>query len=103
MGGVPAPCAQAEPVEDRGQAFARKAVPALDVAQAVFAGVLAAEVPADAFFGKNHPVGAHIGYTYYHLPGFNEMPDFPRKAEAIFAIFAARIARSSFPIRSRLR
>ena len=51
------------------------------------------------FADENHPVGECIGYTWDHLPGVDK-DELVRKAEAIVAIFAARIAFSSFRIRS---
>ena len=53
--------------------------------------------------GRIRPAAEHIGYTWIHLPGINCRPEPPRKAEAREAILAARIARSSLEIRSRLK
>lgn len=62
-----------------------------------------AGVPAYGFFGMNRPAVGYNDYTWDHLPGLNWRPDLPRKADAIFAIFAARIAFSSLEIRSLLK
>lgn len=81
---------QAQVVEDREGVAA---------AQAAFlppAGV----VPALASCNGIHLVGGCSGYTWVHLPMRNCEPDFPKMAEAILAIFAARIAFSSLWIRS---
>ena len=45
---------------------------------------------------KSRRSGVHIGYTSYHLPKRLVRPPCPRNPEAIRAIFAARMARSSF-------
>ena len=59
--------------------------------------------PAPFFCSRNRPVGGYNDCTWYHLPVWNCSPPCPRKADAIFAIFAARIALSSLDIRSRAR
>ena len=71
--------------------------------QTVCAAIAVCEVLASCFFCMSRPVVEHNGYTCFHLPGLNLKPDEPRKDDAIFAILAARIAFSSFDIRSRLR
>ena len=59
--------------------------------------------PAHDSFYDCRRVEEYIGYTWDHLPGWNNEPDLPKKPDAKFASFAARIARSSLVIRSRLR
>ena len=54
-------------------------------------------------FCRSHLAEGYNGYTCVHLPDVREKPDFPKNADAIFAIFAARIAFSSFEIRSPLK
>lgn len=54
-------------------------------------------------FCKYRLVAEYIGYTYIHLPAWNGDPGLPKNAEAIFAIFAARIALSNLEILSRLK
>lgn len=51
----------------------------------------------------NRRIGEYSGYTYNHLPNRNKDPELFRKDDATFAIFAARMARSSLEIRSLLR
>lgn len=55
------------------------------------------------FSDMYRPVEEHSDYTYSHLPFRNEPPVRLRKPEAKFASRAARMARSSLPIRSRLK
>ena len=55
------------------------------------------------FCGKSHPAGGCSGYTWFHLPEKSEIPEEERAVVARPAIFAARMAFSSFVIRSRLR
>ena len=59
--------------------------------------------PACGCVGKNHPVLEHNGYTNYHLPGVNCRPALDSRVEANVASLAARMAFSSFEIRSPLR
>lgn len=66
----------------------------------VFAGFHMWRYPASGFGDKNHPVAEYNGYTISHLPKFDRSPEFPRKTDAILASFAARIAFSSFVMRS---
>lgn len=61
------------------------------------------ESPERGSCGTSHPAAEYIGYTQYHLPGLNWKPELLKNTEAMFAIFAARMAFSSFEIRSRLR
>ena len=56
-----------------------------------------------SFCSMIRQVGGYNDYTWYHLPVWNCSPPCPRKAEAIFAIFAARMALSSLEIRSLAR
>ena len=60
---------------------------------------LAVPVHRLCFAGRNRPVAGCIGYTWYHLPD----GDLPVKIPAMEAIFAARMARSSLPIREELK
>ena len=54
--------------------------------------------------GNNcRPAVEHNGYTLNHLPVRNGLRFRLREADANLAIFAARMAFSSFPIRSLLR
>ena len=62
-----------------------------------------AAIPGSGFADSCRPAGEYSGYTWFHLPDKNGMPPWPRSEEASLAIFAARIAFSSFPIRSRER
>ena len=55
------------------------------------------------FFGMFRPVVVYIGCTWPHLPDRNGIPPLPKAVDAIPAIFAARIARSSLLILSRLK
>lgn len=71
-------------------------------APAVLDGV-AVQLPAVCSCGKNRPVGKRIGYTWYHLEISSFRPPASRNAEAALAIRAAPMARSSFPILSRLK
>ena len=64
--------------------------------------VVAAD-PGCNYGGMTRPAVGYNGYTYFHLPESNEMPEPDSAVDAMPAIFAARIARSSFVIRSRLR
>lgn len=83
---------------------AQSRIPALVwAAQGVCAAVAVCWVRASGFSCMSRPAVEHNGYTCFHLPGLNLKPDEPRKDDAIFAILAARIAFSSFDIRSRLR
>lgn len=59
--------------------------------------------PACGFFGMSHRVEGYIVYTCNHLPMLSCRPVLDKKEDANVASFAARIAFSSFPIRSRLR
>lgn len=72
-----------------------------DPASVVDAGIAAFAV-ADrgvGLGGRNRPAGVRIGYTKAHLPGGDSrLP--PNNEEASCASLAARIARSSFWIRS---
>lgn len=55
-------------------------------------------------FRRYDPSGCGIYRLYIaHLPPVSEKPEFPKKADARLAILAARIAFSSFAIRSRLK
>lgn len=59
--------------------------------------------PVSACGGNCHPAGEYSGYTWSHLPiRFCSAPEFS-SVEAIPAIFAARIAFSSFATRPRLK
>ena len=51
----------------------------------------------------SRPAGVYSDCTWYHLPAWNGSADLLRNADAIFAIFAARMARSSLEIRSRFK
>lgn len=53
--------------------------------------------------GMSRPAGEYNGCTWVHLPAKNGTPLRSMTVEAIFAIFAARIAFSNFPMRSRLK
>ena len=53
--------------------------------------------------GSSRRVGAYIDYTFRHLPNREVSPPLPRNPEARLASFAARIAFSSFTIRSWAR
>lgn len=66
----------------------------------VFVGFHMWRYPASGFGDKNHPVAEYNGYTISHLPKLDRSPEFPRKTDAILASFAARIAFSSFVMRS---
>ena len=61
--------------------------------------VLAVPVRRRGCAGMSRPAAGYIGYTWYHLPD----GDLPVKIPAMEAIFAARIARSSLPIREELK
>ena len=66
----------------------------------------AAAVALDPVFdcGNNcRPAVEHNGYTSNHLPVGNGLRFRLREEDANFAIFAARMAFSNFPIRSLLR
>ena len=52
---------------------------------------------------KYRPVGEYNDYTWHHLLARNGKPAFPNRTEAMLASLAARIARSSLPIRSLLK
>ena len=87
-----------------------KVLAAVAVGDRVVLGVAAAfwAFPVDvalayAFFDKIRPVVEYNGCTWYHLPAWNGSADLPRNADAMFAIFAARMALSSLEIRSRFR
>lgn len=54
------------------------------------------------FSDKFRPVGEYIGYTCDHLPACVRIP-LPRIEDATPASFAARMAFSSFPMRSPVR
>ena len=54
------------------------------------------------FSGMYRPVGGYIDYTWYHLPARVNMP-LPKSVVASPASFVARMARSSFPIRSLVK
>lgn len=60
-------------------------------------------VPGHGFSGRTHPAEEYSDCTSYHLPALNWKPDLPRNADAMFAIFAARMAFSSLEIRSPLK
>lgn len=82
----------------------RQVKPAVDRALAWDGNVLnvfpAGDYPAYGFFGKIHPVAEYNDYTQTHLPMLERNPELPRIVDAILAILAARIAFSSFAIRS---
>ena len=61
------------------------------------------QCPVLCFFGRSRLVVECSGYTCIHLPVWNWKPDFPKKEDAMLAIFAARIALSSLEIRSWLK
>ena len=86
---------EGEPVGDKSPVLVCWAV--------VSSEVLVAVVPASAFFDRSHPPAGYNDYTWYHLPAWNGSADLLRNADAIFAIFAARMARSSLEIRSRFK
>lgn len=75
---------------------------ALPVSDAFWA-VPVAGAPASAVFDRNRPVGEYNDCTWYHLPAWNGRADLPKNADAMLAIFAARMALSSFEIRSRFK
>ena len=54
------------------------------------------------FSGMYRPVGGYIDYTWYHLPARVNMP-LPKSVVARPASLVARMARSSFPIRSLVK
>ena len=56
--------------------------------------------PASAVSDRSRQAEEYIGYTWYHLPVLNWRPDRPNSVDAMFAIFAARMAFSSLEIRS---
>lgn len=64
---------------------------------------LVAGIPGFGFAGSCRPAGGYNGYTWFHLPDKNGMPPCPRREDASLAIFAARMAFSSFDTRSPLR
>lgn len=70
---------------------------------AVACGAVFFVVPQFCFSDMYRPVVEHSDYTYSHLPFRNEPPVRLRKPDARFASLAARIARSSLLIRSRLK
>lgn len=70
-------------------------------AQAVVPRVVAA--PASGCGGKCRRAVEYIGYTLLHLPCLDKWELAPKKEDAMLAILAARIARSSFETRSRLK
>lgn len=53
-------------------------------------------VPGMIFEHGCHLSGVYIGYTYFHLPVSKDRPPCPNNPDAIRAIFAARMAFSSF-------
>jgi len=68
---------------------------------AVFVRVGGDWVPEPDCGDRNRLTGEYIGYTYAHLPKWSW--DWLRNADAIFAIFAARMALSSLEIRGALK
>ena len=80
----------------------RKA-PEADMEAPRVAAALEAASGAPACGGSCHPAVGYNGYTYGHLPRiFCSAPDWSRE-EAVPAIFAARMARSSFSTRPWLK
>ena len=59
--------------------------------------------PESSFFDRTRQIGEYNGYTCNHLPVKNGKPCVPKAAVANPAIFAARIAFSSFIIRAWLK
>ena len=82
------------------------AVPVVGEDNSLAAGVarvLAVRGHESCFCGMSRPVAVHNGYTCTYLPDKNGIPPLPKAVDAIPAILAARIARSSLLIRSRLK
>ena len=62
-----------------------------------------AQAQRPVFSYRIRPVEEYSGYTWFHLPELNCNPDCPKNVDAIFAIFAARMAFSNLTIRSLLK
>lgn len=79
---------------------AREEDRAVVLALYVFVGSRMWDCRAYGFGDKIRPVVGYNGYTQTHLPMLDRNPELPRKTDAILASFAARMAFSSFAIRS---